>query len=286
MQFRAIDIETANANMRSICQIGIATFDGADIIHEWKSYVDPKEHFDFINVGIHGIDQSAVKGAPTLKELYPFISKLLSNQIVVHHMPFDRAALRQATDYHKKAPLACRWLDSAKVARRTWSEISKSGYNLKNVCKMIGYEFKHHDALEDAKAAGQVVLAAQHETGLDLDGWLSRIEQSITPRTYSPSEKFEANPHGPFYGEVIVFTGGLQILRSEAEKIAADIGMTIGKSVTKKTTIVCLGDVDISQLNGHEKTSKHRKAEEAIQKGQSLRIIGETDFFDMLEYSS
>jgi DNA polymerase-3 subunit epsilon len=31
----------------------------------------------------------------------------------------------------------------------------------------IGYEFKHHDALEDAKAAGYVLLAAMQESGLD-----------------------------------------------------------------------------------------------------------------------
>ena len=39
---------------------------------------------------------------------------------------------------------------------------------LRNVCHTIGYEFNHHDALEDAKAAAMVVLVALQKTGLNL----------------------------------------------------------------------------------------------------------------------
>jgi len=33
---------------------------------------------------------------------------------------------------------------------------------------MIGYDFKHHDALEDAKAAAQILIAAINQSELDL----------------------------------------------------------------------------------------------------------------------
>jgi len=52
-------------------------------------------------------------------------------------------------------------------------------YGLHNVCAAIGYEFRHHDALEDAKAAAQVLLAAMYETGLDPAGWLKRVQQPV-----------------------------------------------------------------------------------------------------------
>jgi len=42
MEFVAIDVETANADMASICQIGIATFENAVLKNEWKTYVDPE----------------------------------------------------------------------------------------------------------------------------------------------------------------------------------------------------------------------------------------------------
>jgi len=39
-----------------------------------------------------------------------------------------------------------------------------------------------------------------------------------------------------------------------------------------------VGDEDARLLAGHEKTSKHRKAEELIKNGQPIRILRETDF--------
>lgn len=35
-------------------------------------------------------------------------------------------------------------------------------------------------------------------------------------------------------------------------------------------------------LNGHEKSNKHRKAEELIAKGKPIRILTETDFLSMV----
>jgi DNA polymerase III subunit epsilon len=62
MDFVAIDVETANADMASICQIGIATFENGALAGEWKTYVDAQDHFDGINESIHGIDESTVAG--------------------------------------------------------------------------------------------------------------------------------------------------------------------------------------------------------------------------------
>jgi DNA polymerase-3 subunit epsilon len=51
--------------------------------------------------------------------------------------------------------------------------------------------------------------------------------------------------------------------------------------VTKKTTLLVVGDQDIDKLNGQDKSSKHRKAEQLIESGQPLRILGEADFMSM-----
>ena len=59
---------------------------------------------------------------------------------------------------------------SARVARRTWAEFARGGYGLKNVCEFLGYDFAHHDALEDAKAAAQVLLAPWRKRTLMLPG--------------------------------------------------------------------------------------------------------------------
>jgi DNA polymerase-3 subunit epsilon len=49
-------------------------------------------------------------------------------------------------------------------------------------------------------------------------------------------------------------------------------------SVSKKTTLLVVGDQDARRLAGQEKSSKHRKAEELVKRGEPIRIITETDF--------
>ena len=96
--------------------------------------------------------------------------------------------------------------------------------------------------------------------------------------TSRTSETLDANPDGPLFGNIVVFTGALSIPRHEAANAAANAGCNIGSSVNKHTTLLVVGDQDISRLAGADKSTKHRKAEELIEKGQIIRIIGESDF--------
>ena len=280
MDFVAIDVETANPAVGSICQIGLAHYLDGSLKEEWKSYVNPEDYFDEVNVSIHGINEETVKGAPIFSEIINTLYGYLDNKIAVCHTHFDRAAIRQAFDKYNVRPLKCTWLDSARVARRTWVELAWNGYGLQNICEKIGYKFIHHDALEDAKAAGNILLNAISISGLDVAGWIKRVEQPIHQQSSSsePGLLRDGNPDGPLYGEVLVFTGTLQITRGEAADMAAKAGCHVGANVTKNTTLLVVGDQDIKKLAGHTKSTKHRKAEELILKGQLIRILGESDF--------
>ncbi len=66
MFFATIDVETANPDISSICQIGIAVYHNKIIKEEWMSYIDPQDYFDPINVSIHGIDEEKVKSSPKI----------------------------------------------------------------------------------------------------------------------------------------------------------------------------------------------------------------------------
>lgn len=148
---------------------------------------------------------------------------------------------------------------------------------MKNVCHKLGYTFKHHDALEDAKAAGAIMLAAVEHSGLSAEDWLENFKH---PRR-SPSIEREGNSDGSFYGEVLVFTGALDIPRREAADVAARLGCTVKSGVTKNTTLLMVGDQDTTKPAGHSKSSKHRKAEELILKGQEIRILRQSDFVEL-----
>lgn len=282
MDFVAIDVETANPDMASICQIGVASYREGLPFEEWETHINPEDYFDPMNVSIHGIDQNTVDGAPILTDVFDRIVELLDDRVAVCHTHFDRVSVQRAFDKYGLRYPNCVWLDSARVARRTWEEFARRGYGLANVCELLGYKFVHHDALEDAKAAAYILNAAISKTGLDVAGWLKRVERPIVSshgREYA--KRAEVNPEGPLYGEVLVFTGSLEMPRRKAADLAAQIGCQVAAGVTKKTTILVVGDQDISKLAGHEKSSKHRKAEALISKGRSIRILMETDFKEL-----
>jgi len=48
--------------------------------------------------------------------------------------------------------------------------------------------------------------------------------------------------------------------------------------VTKATTLLIVGDQDIGRLAGHEKSSKHRKAEKLIEKGRQFAFFVKSIF--------
>lgn len=284
MEFVAIDVETANADMASICQIGLARFKDGKLVEEWSTLVDPEDYFDFINIDIHGITEEDVIGAPIFSKVVGDLSGFLSGSVCVSHTHFDRVSVGRALEKYSLNPIETIWLDSARVARRTWEECAWRGYGLSRVCEIIGYKFKHHDALEDAKASAQVIIAAVEKTGLDVEAWLKRVHQPIDPANSSSGSAInrDGNPEGELYGEVLVFTGALEIPRREAANLAASIGCTVASGVTKRTTLLVVGDQDVTKLAGKAKSSKHLKAEQLIAKGRKIRIIKESDFKELV----
>lgn len=215
MKFVVLDVETANADMASICSIGAASYENGALAAEWYSLINPDDYFSSVNVAIHGIDEAAVSGAPTFMSASPTLAAMLQDAIVVTHTHFDRVAIHQASSRWRVAPPSCRWMDSARVARRTWEDCARRGYGLRDLCKRIGYTFQHHNALEDAKAAGQIMLAAMRDSGLDLDALAVRVAQPIGGASSGKIER-DGNPDGALFGEVLVFTGDLDIPRREA----------------------------------------------------------------------
>lgn len=282
MSFVVIDVETANPNFSSICQVGLVAFQNGKLRESWESLVNPEDYFDEMNVSIHGIQEHTVRNAPKWKDVHLQLSTWLKGQIVVSHTSFDRAALNRACEKNEVQPHDCIWLDTSRVVRRAWPVFAQNGYGLANVAKHFKIEFEHHNAIEDARVAGEILLRAMAETGLSVEQWVERVNQPINPSTAGPIVR-DANSDGPLYGEKLVFTGALSMPRREAADAAAAAGCAVEGGVTKHTTLLVVGDQDICRLAGHEKSTKHRKAEELMAKGQQIRIIGESDFQRLLK---
>ncbi|MEQ1935458.1 MAG: exonuclease domain-containing protein [Fimbriimonadaceae bacterium] len=274
-RFFSLDVETAHPSLASICQIGIVGFVNAEEYCSRNFLIDPDDWFDPINVSIHGIDEQAVIGAPRFPEVYTEICNLIRNEYVVSHTHFDRGAMKQTADRFGLPSLECEWLDTAKVARRAWPQFSYSGYGLKNLASHCGITFSHHDAVEDARAAGLVLLRAIEHSGVEMVQWMDTCKRRITPRE---SVVRKGDGDGALAGDHIVFTGALSIPRRIAADKAAEAGADVETIVTKKTSILVVGDQDIRKFAGKDKSSKQLKVEQLIVEGRSIRIIGESDF--------
>ncbi len=282
MDFTVIDVETANPNLASICQVGIAVFREGTLHESWGSLVNPNDYFHPMNIAVHGIDESMVSTAPSWMEVYEQILPFVTGQIVASHMPFDRTATLRACQGAGLPHFDCSWLDTAKVARRAWVEFSRSGYGLKNLASHFGISFDHHNAQDDARAAGEILLRAIAHTGSTAAEWCSLVNLPIMPVTRSALAPIESS-EGVLAGNVVVFTGTLSIPCQQAAEMAAGLGCEVGANVTKQTTLLVVGDQDINRLAGMDKSSKHRKAEELIAKGQTIRVLGESDFQALLQ---
>lgn len=118
---------------------------------------------------------------------------------------------------------------------------------------------------------------------LGIEDWLIEFGQCKCNRAPRRQDliRRDSNKDGPLFGEILVFTGSLQIFRREAADLAAAAGCTVHATVTKETTLLVVGDQDINRLAGHEKSAKHRKAEALIEAGQPLRIVQESDFLKL-----
>lgn len=279
VSFWALDVETANADRSTICQIGAVRFAGGVPVERYAQLVDPEDEFDPMNVMIHGIDEAAVRGAPRFADVYPDLRARFAGAIVVTHTSFDRGAVHRACAKAARSRPDWRWLDSAACARRAWPDVAWRGYGLAPLAERLGIVFKHHDAVEDARACGEVLLAASRDSGLDPEAWFERCRQPID-LTALPSDRIalDGDPQGPLAGHVAVFTGALRIPRAQAAKIAAALGCDVAPGVNKKTTMLICGDQDARRLNGDAISNKLEKAQKLARAGQPIEFLTESDF--------
>ena len=171
--FNAIDVETANADPSSVCQVGIVCISDGEVKEQLSILVNPEQRFNPVNVRLHGIDEARVRDSEAFPQVAARLRRLLEGTVLVSHTEFDRVALNGAMRRYGLAPVRATWLDSAVIARRAWPERYGRRWSLAVIAGSLGITFRHHDAVEDARAAGEIVLRACHHTGLDIDGWLA-----------------------------------------------------------------------------------------------------------------
>lgn len=305
MRFAALDFETANGFIGSICAIGLAIVEDGSIVDRKYWLIKPHSdhnYFDPFNVMIHGITADMVKDSEEFnvvyeKELLPLIQ---GNIVIAHNASFDMSALRHVLDLYRLDYPPIQYLCTYKAALKTWNGLEN--YKLDTISRFLNFKFKHHNAEEDALACANILLAILSKNRLSDLRQLSdviglnigqlyaggyrhcsirsnyRIDcSSIAPET----DDFDID--NDFYGRKVVFTGTLlSMTRKEAMQRVVNAGGTISDTLTDDTDFLVTGVQDYSKLAGGHESSKTKKAKMLMSNGRSIQIIDEKDFIRII----
>ncbi len=312
LDFVAFDVETANASRGSICAMGFATVRDGQIVHRESWLTKPPaalDWFDGINISIHGISPAMVRDARPFEESWELAQGIFGSlPVVAHNAGFDMGAIREACD-----AIGVEWPNLSYACTMVLARplLPLPSYSLPFLCGALGIAFEHHHNAEaDAVAAAQVLLRLADQVGADTLqaladaagarlGRMASVEWRGCHRVRStsgtggswtypapPLANIQANPEHPFYGQVIVFTGALSMKRVDAWAAVSELGAIPEDVVTKRTTILVVGDGFTGHSPEEFTTGKAAKATKWMTKGHTIEVMNERDFMDTLQDSA
>lgn len=295
MEYVALDFETANGRIDSVCQIGAVTFRDGKVISRYERLIRPQPfYFDALNIQIHGIDAETVKQAPTFAENYPeFLQYINHKKIICHNAGFDMAVLYQVLQRYD-LPLPSIQYECTLALSRAFIK-NEASYSLaKLTASVLDFRFKHHDALEDAYACGMLYQYLLHHYDI-----ASYVEQEYIIGTYDKNEhitfrKKHYKPRSSITKPVVekvddllanqcfCFTGRLSKARNHFAEIVLSHGGDVTDFVDQSTNFLVIGTMN--KRNGVPViSSKLKKAESLQQQGANLVVLTESEFFELLE---
>ena len=300
--FVALDVETANRHRGSICCIGLAVVEDGRLVRteQWLTH-PPRSlaEFEGINIGIHGIHAEDVSGQPAFRDRLQQLADIVEDRpLIAHNASFDAAALAQACEADQLPVPPWQYTCSRDLAKRA---IAAPGHSLDVLCAQLGIELDHHHAGADAVACALLTLHMIELLGArdvpDLAGLLQleMRQLGVTSRSHHrsssgsfyvrveemPAPDIDSDVNHPLYGQSIAFTGAFTIPKTALWDMCAEVGATALQNVTKKTTILVVGDGYTGNPTDLV-TGKAAKALELKSKGQPIDILSERQFLELV----
>jgi DNA polymerase III epsilon subunit family exonuclease len=177
----AVDIETTGFGKSDrILEIGAVVFDTTrmTVVSEIETIINPLRNIPENTSDVHGLTSEQVSLAPTFEEIAPSIASMFENRkLIFHNASFDVRLLNQEFQRLGLSP-------EFKDVDCTYKI---SGQSLPVAAAQVEYEFQHHSALEDARAA----LAVWVSSVMNLDHatlWLDSLEVAADFRTLTRSQ--------------------------------------------------------------------------------------------------
>ena len=187
MDFTAIDFETATERQNSACSVAVVEVRDGKIAQSYSTLIRPPGlEFSPFNIRIHGIMPEMVEHERGFAGVWPELRPFLENRIVfAHNAPFDMGVLRSSLLANRIEPPRFFQCCTVRISRKAWPELPN--HELNTVGDFLHVDFRHHDALEDARACAAIPLAAAEMVGADSVEELAKyLRVSIRPFDCTP----------------------------------------------------------------------------------------------------
>lgn len=283
--FTAIDFETANHHRGSPCAVGLARVRAGAITERVAWLVQPPPQysgFEPFNIGVHGINSRRVADAPPFEAVLPCIIDFVGSDVIAaHNARFDSSVLAAAAIAVGAEAPRFRFLCTLTAARR---RLELPSYRLPFVAEALGVNLEaHHDPASDAQAVASILPSLAHRLGVsDLEQMFAMAQAAPRPRVLPAVDQphSDADPDHLLWGRVVVFTGALSSMtRAMAHDECMRVGALPEKTVTKRTNVLVVGDLDPARLVPGDTTSqKTQKAFKLRAAGQDIEVMTEYDF--------
>lgn len=317
IDFVAVDFETATCYHNSACAVGIAVVSSGEIIHRQSWFIQPPDNdYHAMNMRIHGITPAMTKNSPSFPSVWNEVAQIIGNNIVVAHSAAsaDISYIRRSSAHYEYHPPSFPYICTRDLARLSWPR--QLSYRLADLCEQFDIHLDHHDPLSDAVAAAELaLLICSHQNvnslpaatkKLDymirelfptrvseyryLTSWGSEQSEFSRDRALSQdkAKRALAEPSSPgeFEGILsldrkhVLFTGTLSLMtRKDAHKLASQCGAVVLNNVTKNLDYLVVGLQNRKIVGKDGISSKMKKAMELVDRGCSIELIDEVDFY-------
>ncbi len=287
--YTVIDIETTGLDPEycEIIEMTAIRYSNGNIVDSFSTLVQPYWEIDRFITELTGITNEMVKDAPTIKPAIKQFYDFVKDDILVgYNVNFDINFLYDYLYECYQLPLSNSFVDVMRIARKLHPEWEN--HKLQTVASKFGIDTIAHRSYSDCETCNTCYTSLASEAIEKYDTFDSFAEL-FKPKHYSLSAKNivattdSFDEDHPLYGKVCVFTGVLEkMVRREAMQLVVNLGGICGNSVTKKTDFLILGNNDFCSSIKDGKSTKQKKAEQLILKGQDIKILSENVFYDMV----
>ena len=199
--FTVVDLETTGATpgFCKITEIGAVRIEDGREVGTFSALVNPGVRIPAMIVGITGIDDETVAGAPPIEVVLPkFVDFAAHSVLVAHNAPFDIGFLDYELGRQRGQTFSRPALDTLRLARKLCPQQRCS---LKALAQRFNTRVQPvHRALQDAQATGELLLlflSWLQEQGMTTLEEVARFCEPATRRNYHKISLTEKIPQTP-----------------------------------------------------------------------------------------